>query len=192
MRVIAIVGLSGVGKSTLIAAVSDHTPFLHLQASALIKAEQEFRASLKQNSEELRLGAVLSNQSLLVAAFLRATKDVTGLVVFDSHTLIDGKDGLVQIPASVFADVGCKHMAVILDEPSKISDRRRTDVARSRPFPPESALAEHQELALKAARRIAQALSIPITIHSPQALDEIKVLLVEQLKLSSPNAPCER
>jgi len=38
IQVIAIVGISGVGKSTLIRQMQERQPLLHLQASDLIKA----------------------------------------------------------------------------------------------------------------------------------------------------------
>lgn len=43
MKTIAVVGLSGIGKSTMIAHVRRTIELTHLQASALIKSEQAFR-----------------------------------------------------------------------------------------------------------------------------------------------------
>lgn len=65
-RRIAILGLSGVGKSTLIGKIRDTVPLLHLQASALIKAEQAHREKSPDSSEALRTGAVIDNQLLMV------------------------------------------------------------------------------------------------------------------------------
>jgi hypothetical protein len=75
---------------------------LHLQASALIKLEQEYRTGSVCTSEELRLGPVLDNQALMLAAFTRLTHGVRSLIVFDGHTIIDGAAGPISIPANVF------------------------------------------------------------------------------------------
>lgn len=66
---IAFVGISGVGKSTFLKTVMSTTPFLHLEASKLIKEELALVQQQIQTSEELRTGAVLGNQELLVRAF---------------------------------------------------------------------------------------------------------------------------
>jgi adenylate kinase family enzyme len=55
MKVIAVLGLSGVGKTMLVNRVSEQKELLHLTASDLIKAR------LAQTSEQLRKGAVADN-----------------------------------------------------------------------------------------------------------------------------------
>lgn len=97
MLVVALVGLSGVGKSTLLGEIARSVPFCHFQASNLIKAERARSTSRETSSEELRLGPVLDNQALLISSFTRATRDVVGLVVFDGHIIIDGLFGLTEI-----------------------------------------------------------------------------------------------
>jgi adenylate kinase len=185
MMVAAVVGLSGVGKSTLISEVFRGVPLLHLQASTLIKSELERRSRQKYTSEDLRLGAVMDNQELLVAGFKHATRRALGLVVFDGHTLIDSKDGLLEIPACVFADIGCDHMAVIIDEPAAIALRRERDGKRYRPLHALATLAEHQEKALMAAQKIASDLSIPISVHPPSDRAGLEAVLIGLLQTQS-------
>lgn len=160
-RRVALLGLSGVGKSTLIGRVAVHTPLLHLQASSLIKAEQQNRAQAPDTSEALRTGPVLDNQALMIAAFERLTRTTTLPVVFDGHSLIDGRDGLLEIPSTVFAALSLDAIAFLAADPAAIFERRRLDAGRERPARDLATLAQHQSLAEAAARRIADDIGRP-------------------------------
>lgn len=157
----ALLGLSGVGKSTLIGQVAERVPLLHLQASTLIKAEQAHRAQAQHTSEALRTGPVLDNQALMIAAFDRLTKMATLPVVFDGHSVIDGRNGLLEIPSAVFAALGLDAICILTANPSTILERRRHDIARERPPRDVDALAAQQALAIAAAQRIASDLNCP-------------------------------
>lgn len=152
---VAVLGLSGVGKSTLIKQVQLSTPAIHLQASTLIKSEQEFRSQRSEDSEALRTGDVLDNQGLLIAAFHRATKDVNLPIIFDGHSIIDGRDGLIAVPSSVFREFGLNAIYFLGADPEAIAERRRNDVDRDRPFRDVETLKKQQELAMSEAKRIA-------------------------------------
>lgn len=182
MKVIAVVGISGVGKSTRIRKWAENYPFVHLQASSLIKTEQ---AALKQtvaSSEELRLGPVLDNQTLLVNAFKKAVDGYRGLVIFDGHTLIDGLNGPVPIPSNVFSELGCRHVIFVHDTSSAIVERRLADRTRDRPRLSADDLARHQDFALATARDIAAKLGIGLTVLSHAAIDGFNLEgLVRQL-----------
>lgn len=155
-RRVALLGLSGVGKSTLIGRLKERRPVLHLQASALIKAEQAHREQQSEDSESLRLGAVVDNQALMVAAFQRVAADNALPIVFDGHSVIDGRDGLVEIPSSVFAELEVDTIFYLSADPDTIAARRLADIARDRPIRDAKVLAEHQRVAYETARRIAE------------------------------------
>jgi adenylate kinase len=55
-RVVALVGLSGVGKSTALARARASVAFEHLQASTLIKAERERLRQAAIDSRRLARG----------------------------------------------------------------------------------------------------------------------------------------
>lgn len=160
-RCVALLGLSGVGKSTLIGQVATCTPLLHLQASNLIKSEQRRRAHAPDSSEALRTGSVLNNQGLMIAAFERLTRTTTLPVVFDGHSLIDSRDGLLEIPSAVFTALGLDAVAFLAADPAVIFERRRSDAERERPARAPGLLAEHQSLAEAAARRISNDIDRP-------------------------------
>jgi adenylate kinase len=164
MKAVAVVGLSGVGKSSLIQRAAMDIDLLHLQASALIKQEQGYRAGSVCSSEELRLGPVLDNQALMIAAFSRLTHGVHSLVVFDGHTIIDGPAGPISIPADVFRALGCLSMIFLWEEPELIVQRRKADHRRDRPALTANLLRQHQELAEHVGREICGELDIPLKL----------------------------
>lgn len=176
-QVVAIVGLSGVGKSTLIGRVANRIPLQHLQASDLIKAEQAYRNAIVSNSEELRLGAVLDNQRLLIEGFKRATRPGDGLIVFDGHAVIFGAQTVTEIPSAVFDAVGCRHIIVAQADPAILHERRLKDEHRVRPNVDIEILAWQQQHAKAVAARIAADLTIPLSnIAADDADEAIRIL----------------
>jgi adenylate kinase len=176
-RRIALRGLSGVGKSTLIARLKESMPVLHLQASALIKAEQARRAQQPTSSEALRTGPVLDNQALLIAAFRREAAAADIPIVFDGHSIVDGRDGLVEISSNVFAALELDAVCFLWADPKLIAQRRLADKERERPRRDAQTLTAHQSLARDAAERIATDIQRPFLIVEDSGLD----LLVELL-----------
>lgn len=164
MKTVAVVGLSGVGKTTLIRQAAKSVPLLHIQASTLIKLEQEFRAGQVGSSEQLRLGPVLDNQALMLAAYARLTQGVRSLIVFDGHTVIDGAKGPICIPADVFKALGCVSMVFLWEEPELIAQRRAADHLRDRPALGLDVLRSHQQLAEEVGRAICRELEIPLNL----------------------------
>jgi adenylate kinase len=179
--VLALVGLSGVGKSTLISELEKALPLRHFTASDLIKSELAFRSSHVASSEELRVGAVTDNQVLLMAAFSRSTTKLDGLVVLDAHVVIDGACGLIDIAASVFGDLGVQHMLFIEAAPEEIAERRRNDTGRSRPTRSAEEIGAHQEHAITRARTITAELGIPLTVINANDKAKVHELLVSIL-----------
>ena len=162
MMVVAVVGLSGVGKSTLIRRVAADLAVQHFEASELIKAEQARRAEQVESSEALRLGPVLDNQALLIASFRRSVQPRPDLVLLDGHVLVDGSAGPVPIPADVFAALGCGAMIFVRDAPRGIVERRKADSDRIRPLRSVLELAEQQQMAWATADAICRNLGIPL------------------------------
>ena len=163
-RRIALLGLSGVGKTTLLNRLSGQVAFTHLEASRLIKAEQARRSIAAQSSETLRTGPVLDNQALLVAGFKYEARSIEGSVVFDGHSVIDGANGLIKIPTDVFASLELQAICILQAAPADILARRQSDTARPRPTRSADALAEHQGMAIEVARAIAEQLNLPFSI----------------------------
>ncbi|WP_171230063.1 AAA family ATPase [Ruegeria sp. HKCCA4008] len=162
MKTIAFVGLSGVGKSTFLKAAMGKTSFLHLEASKLIKEELKLRLFQNQSSEDLRTGAVLDNQELLLRAFHRNVAGQEELVVLDGHTVVDTGSGLQRLPASVFDEMEVKSIFFLQDDPGSILSRRANDTSRIRPERTIQEIANHQQVAILTAADIALSLAIPM------------------------------
>ena len=179
---IAFVGISGVGKSTFLKAAMSVTPFLHLEASKLIKEELSLVEQQAQTSEELRTGAVLDNQGLLVRAFHRNITGYEGLVVLDGHTVVDTGSDLQRIPASVFAEMKVGSILFLQDDPEAIRSRRARDTTRTRPERTAQEIEHHQKEAMLAAAAIALELDIPLQVVTHGAAEKT----FSQLNVSSP------
>ena len=147
--------------------------FTHLEASLLIKAEQARRSIAAQSSEALRTGPVLDNQALLVAGFKQGARFSDGSIVFDGHSVIDGGNRLIKIPADVFASLEFQAICILQAAPADILARRQGDTARPRPARSADALAEHQEKATGVARAIAEKLNLPFSLFGNE--DEVKL-----------------
>ena len=176
-RRIALLGLSGVGKTTMLNRLSGQIAFTHLEASRLIKAEQARRSIAAQSSEVLRTGPVLDNQALLVAGFKYEARSIDGPIVFDGHSVIDGGNGLIKIPADVFASLELQAMCILQAAPAAILARRQGDTARPRPARLVEALAEHQEKAIEVARAIAEQLNLPFSLLGNEDEGKLAVLI---------------
>lgn len=153
-RRIGLLGISGVGKSTLIGSLNKVRQVRHLQASALIKSEQAYRDQHPATSEALRTGPVTDNQELLIAAFEREAASALLPIVFDGHSIIDQGDGIVEIPSHVFLRLRLDAIFFLSAEPKLIYQRRMLDQSRPRPVRQVETLAAHQTLARDVARRI--------------------------------------
>ena len=157
--VVAMFGLSGVGKGWMASAVcARHPAILHLEASALL------RAALNETGEVLRTAThdvMADNQRRLAAAFAAArTAEPKRPVLFDGHNVIDNDAGLVDIPATVIAPLKPDHIVFVADEGAAIAARRLADV-RHRPLRTVDDLERHQARAQNLAQSYALALGIP-------------------------------
>ena len=161
-RIIALAGLSGSGKSTLLRALDGKMPFTHLSASALLR-KKTARAGKPQDSEALRRGDIDDNQHLLVEAFNETTREIAGDIIFDCHTLIDTPTGLQFIPPAVFRAIGITDIGFLSVDPQELTARREQDAGRPRPSRTAEELAEHQALAIAAARKIADTIGATFT-----------------------------
>jgi adenylate kinase len=186
--VIALVGISGVGKSTLLRAAAETVQFQHLQASALIKAAKENQTAEAVVTDELRTADITDNQALLVQGFRDARDPSKNLIVLDGHTVIDTPNGLITIEPEVFEALGVTQFIFIADDPEAIHTRRVNDSSRNRPNRSARELALHQEHALLAAFNAALSLAVPLHLYTPRKLDCLFGILAQAAKPQpSPN-----
>ena len=146
---IAIFGISGVGKSTIIKEFITHAPsWRHLQAGQLIKSE------LKHiGHDKLRLEgneAILKNQYLMIKAFWREVNiQKLTKIIFDGHSIIDTGIEILRIPADVIKALKPTKLLFIKVEPKIILDRRSKDTSRNRPLLSIQEIGVQQNIALE-------------------------------------------
>src|ERR1700753_345358 len=93
-KVVAVFGLSGVGKSWMISRYVAAENIAHIQASQLMRDASTAGVGKPVTSESLRRGAVLDNQSLLTEAFAKVLAEEARPIIFDGHCLIDAGEHL--------------------------------------------------------------------------------------------------
>jgi adenylate kinase len=180
-QVVALTGLSGVGKSMLTRSLAASIPLEHLQASTLIKEGRIASNGTAYTQDQLRLDDIDENQQLLIQGFRLKAESITGLTVLDSHTVIERGDGLIRIDARVFAAVGTRLMIFLTDDPKAIAARRRSDMTRQRPLPDVETLRFIQEEARQHAAAICRAIDIPLHIFHPDQSALIVHVLQENI-----------
>jgi adenylate kinase len=68
-RIVAVTGVSGVGKTTCLNFVAKRIGFQHLQASALIQSARASQSVLPVSHDDLRKQDIDQNQALLLSGF---------------------------------------------------------------------------------------------------------------------------
>jgi len=175
---IAFLGLSGVGKSTLLRELSSHVEFQHLQASALIKEGRQAAEAQEISTDTLRHVNIDENQQLLIAGYERSINPKAKLVILDGHSVIDTPAGLVQIDPSVFSALGISRVIFLADKPAEIVQRRQSDTSRDRPIRSVGDIDVHQDVALLNALRICLELQVPLNVVTPAQREHLRCLLM--------------
>jgi adenylate kinase len=156
-RIVAVTGISGVGKTTLLRRLSDQFSFQHLQASTLIKTARSRAASIS-STDELRSLGIADNQTHLVEQFRKEVDAAAELVAIDAHTLVELPQRTELIEPSVFKALDIGSMLFLTDDAGAIAQRRHSDSARTRPLKEAGEIAALQLQAETQAKRICNAL----------------------------------
>lgn len=168
-RIIAVVGVSGVGKTTMLRTLCAKLDFQHLSAGKII-GDERARRQEETAHDELRLADINDNQNLLIQGFLTTAETNTKLVILDGHTVIHAKDKLQPIPPEVFGELGIGMFILIRGNVDTIEKQRKMDQNRSRPELSRSQIEEHQDFAIDVTKFCADELKVPF--HILEAGDE--------------------
>jgi len=144
-KVVAVFGLSGVGKSSMIARYAASANVAHVQASQLMRDAKAALVGKPVTSESLRRGPTLDNQSLLTDAFAKVFPDEARPIIFDGHCLIDAGDHLIEIPVDVIRQLRPSGIVLVYAPPDEIVSRRENDTSRQRPVRTPCALSTQQD-----------------------------------------------
>lgn len=179
LAIVAVLGLSGVGKTTLIKeACKQIDGVLHVQASALIKADC---ADPSVTSEALRTCSgdqVLANQKILVAMFARAVAETDAkVVIFDGHLIIDTDAEVIEIPPDVIAALRPSVLVHVEAAPEVIAERRRADESRKRPRRSVDVLARQQARSGELCQLYASELGVETLAVVPDLAASLSILI---------------
>lgn len=158
-KIVAVVGISGVGKTTFLSRVAAKCEFQHLSAGTLI-AQGRSLASTARDS--LRSSNLDENQSLLVEGFKDASDPDAKIIILDGHVVMLSPVGLAPIDSRVFASLGIDIIAHLEADPPQILSNRLKDTGRERPSLSIEELGAHQIRSLAEARRVADDLGIEL------------------------------
>jgi adenylate kinase len=175
--VVAVSGLSGVGKSTLIAKLGATIPLHHLQAGALIKQARQAMGEVAVTHDQLRSLNLEQNQELLIRGFKLKQQSCPGLIVLDCHTVIEHDAQLTRIEPLVFGAIGIDKMIFLIDDPQSIAVRRQKDLTRSRPVLTVERLRLIQEEGADHAAKICSTLGVPLHKFRPDEAELISEVL---------------
>lgn len=156
-RVMALVGISGVGKTTFLKRIAAACAFQHLTAGSLIALA---KSSDPVNRDSLRLSDLEENQSLLIRGFAQARDLAARVVILDCHVVVHGLTGLWPIESRVFSSLNVCLIAHLEADPIQIHLNRTRDLTRQRPLLSSDEIRSHQVRSLAEAQRVADDLRI--------------------------------
>jgi adenylate kinase len=170
VRVAAVFGLSGVGKSWLISRYANVNPATHIQASQVLRDAKAALSGTAVNSEELRTGAVLDNQQLLITGFAAIRESAVLPIIFDGHCVIDRGSDLVEIGVDVIRALSVSGLIFIHSEAQAIVEKRRWDKMRTRPIRSPEEIFTHQQRAISLCEEYAT--DLDLDLYTVEAGDE--------------------
>jgi len=186
-QIVAVVGVSGVGKSTFIRGLRGALSFQHLSAGRIIRYQREREEQAPQAHDELRNLDIDENQRLLVEGFHDLLDASQNLTLFDGHTVIDTSDELRRIEPSVFASLGIMAILFLQEQPETIRSRREADRKRSRPLISPEKISVHQSYALATTAEICLELAIPFLVIDTSQV-ESAIRFIQAQFTEPPNA----
>lgn len=182
---VVIVGIPGVGKTTIVEKVVSSFQGSRLANFGTIMLETGMSLNLVKQRDEMRKLRVEEQRRLQETAAGRIAKMEESLVVVDTHLFIRTPEGFWPgLPYDVVMAMKPTHLVLVEATPDEIAKRRETDTTRYRDPATRESLAEELVLA-RAFLTVASTLSgAPMTIlrNSQGKQDEVALGLVKMLQ----------
>jgi adenylate kinase len=173
--IIALVGISGVGKTTFVKQLADELPIQHLTAGTLIEAGRAIKSS---DRDQLRLANIDGNQQFLIEGFRQSRDGTKPHIVMDGHVVIHGPKGLEELSADVFHALNIDGMVHLSASPARILGHRGGDGKRDRPALSELEISEHQLRSVTVATSICQSLNVPFLEATSKGVESVRAFLL--------------
>lgn len=166
-KIVALTGISGVGKSTFLQKLSQSLDFFPLEASRII-LEARKNISFDIVHDTLRYANLSENQELFIKGLKSPRLASIPLMIIDGHSLIEQDTGYSLVDPSVFLSANISAMIFLHDDPSSIFRRRLTDTKRNRPRKSVEQLDHIQGVALSHSKLICKLIKVPLLIAQPE------------------------
>jgi len=164
MKTYAIVGVSGVGKSTFTKALKERGTINVFSASNLIKLSKAESNDREVEHDKLRLGNIDDNQIHLISGYNKIRLESTGNIIIEAHAIIDTPSGLSKISSEVFSALSISHIFHLYVPADRIFEFRKHDHGRNRPRLSIADINEHQDISLSHSSQVSHDLGVPMTV----------------------------
>jgi adenylate kinase len=137
-RHLIIVGISGVGKTTVISRAAELLKDNGYNPSVLVFGTLMFEEAKKigvKNRDEMRKLSIINQRRLqeMAANRIAEMKSVNSIMIIDTHLFINTNEGYYPgIPERLLNIIKPTHMVLIAADPDEVVNRRRSDGTRNR------------------------------------------------------------
>ncbi len=160
-RIVLVVGLPGVGKTTLVRSFTSNNPaWVRTSGGDLIQQNllESERDSLRSHSGD----EVYQNQLIILKNFEKLLAKEQRNIVFDGHCLVKTLTGeYYPIPTEIIEGIGPGRIILLDATPATIIARREADTARpNREVETEEEIRQRQQLSVATCQKYAETLGI--------------------------------
>jgi len=130
---IVIVGVAGVGKSTVVAKANEAVPGSTVQVFGTAMFDEALRLKWVKHRDEMRKLPVEKQRKLQEAAAARISRGKGKVVFIDTHLFIRTPEGYWPgLPLRVIQPMKPTHLLLVEASPTEILARRKNDTTRYR------------------------------------------------------------
>jgi len=145
---IVIVGVPGVGKSTVVEKAKEAVPGSTVQVFGTAMFDEALRLKWVKHRDQMRKLPVAKQKKLQEAAASRISRGKGKVVFIDTHLFIRTPEGFWPgLPLRVIEPMKPTHLLLVVASPKEILARRRNDTTRYRDEITEEEVDEELELA---------------------------------------------
>jgi adenylate kinase len=145
---IVIVGVPGVGKSTVVQKANEAVPGSTIQVFGTAMFDEAMKVKWVKHRDEMRKLPVEKQKKLQEAAASRISKSRGKVVFIDTHLFVRTPEGFWPgLPLRVIQPLKPTHLLLVEASPSQILARRKNDTTRYRDELTEREVTEEMTLA---------------------------------------------
>ena len=145
-----IVGIPGVGKTTVISEVQSILQYKGLKAKTVVFGSLMLEEALKKgvkNRDEMRNLSIMDQRNLQEHAARRISRMEENIVIIDTHLFIKTSEWFYPgVPLNVTQIIRPTHFLLIVADADEIIMRRQGDATRKRDLPSKEDIQNHVDI----------------------------------------------